>query len=356
FSGKGHVTFKKLIGKLAINGTNYTLVNSIASLAAAIHGKPSGDYALASNYDAGKDGTYSNSPIQTTFTGAFEGLGSAISNLTITVRGVSGQALPIALFAEIGTDGMASDLHLERANVSVQKLRGIHSSVSLGILAAVNEGSLSRISVSGSVAAPRTSWIGGLVGSNVGTISESSSAVEVNLQNAMGVKIAGSLVGLNQGVLVRSYAIGSVTEYSGSNSATAGLVGETYSTSQISDCYATGNASGNAAGGLIGVNDGAIENSYSTGEPSGVDGTGGLLGADGSATGSLTNTYWNTTTSGITNLSQGAGNIANDPGITGLTTQQLQSGLPAGFDPSIWGESANVNNGMPYLLANPPPK
>jgi hypothetical protein len=75
---------------------------------------------------------------------------------------------------------------------------------------------------------------------------------------------------------------------------------------------------------------------------------------DQSESGSLTDAYWDTTTSGITNPSQGAGTPANDPGITGLTTDQLQSGLPAGFDPSVWGESANINNGMPYLLANPP--
>jgi hypothetical protein len=193
------------------------------------------------------------------------------------------------------------------------------------------------------------------MGSNTGAISESSSAVVVNLQEA-GVKIAGSLVGLNQGVLARSYAIGGVTDNGRSNSATAGLVGETYSTSQISDCYATGNASGNAAGGLIGINDGSIKNSYSTGKSTGVDATGGLLGVDGSSPGGLTNTYWDMTTSGITNPSQGAGTPANDPGITGLTTDQLQSGLPAGFDPSVWGESANINNGLPYLLANPPPK
>jgi hypothetical protein len=47
-------------------------------------------------------------------------------------------------------------------------------------------------------------------------------------------------------------------------------------------------------------------------------------------------------------------NKANNPGVTGLTTEQLQSGLPEGFDPSIWGESADINGGLPYLLANPP--
>jgi hypothetical protein len=66
------------------------------------------------------------------------------------------------------------------------------------------------------------------------------------------------------------------------------------------------------------------------------------------------NAYWDTDTSGITNLSQGAGNIANFPGITGLTTRQLQSGLPAGFDPKIWAENSSINGGLPYLITNQP--
>ena len=42
--------------------------------------------------------------------------------------------------------------------------------------------------------------------------------------------------------------------------------------------------------------------------------------------------------------------------LTGLTDAQLKSGLPAGFDPAVWGQSAGINNGYPYLLSNPPPQ
>ena len=80
-----------------------------------------------------------------------------------------------------------------------------------------------------------------------------------------------------------------------------------------------------------------------------------LSGSDGEG-GTISDLYWDTSTSGITNLSQGAGNIANDPGITGETTTQLQAGLPTGFDPTIWAENTNINGGLPYLIANPPPK
>ena len=39
----------------------------------------------------------------------------------------------------------------------------------------------------------------------------------------------------------------------------------------------------------------------------------------------------------------------------GLGDDNPQS-LPAGFDPAIWGQNASINNGYPYLLANPPPQ
>jgi hypothetical protein len=35
---------------------------------------------------------------------------------------------------------------------------------------------------------------------------------------------------------------------------------------------------------------------------------------------------------------------------------QLRFGLPQGFHPSIWAEDKKINNGFPYLIANPPEK
>ncbi|HEY6578573.1 MAG TPA: hypothetical protein VIY09_04570 [Rhizomicrobium sp.] len=63
-----------------------------------------------------------------------------------------------------------------------------------------------------------------------------------------------------------------------------------------------------------------------------------------------------TSTSRVKSLKKGAGTPKNDPGITGLTTTQLQSGLPQGFDPTVWAENPKINGGLPYLIANPPRK
>ena len=77
---------------------------------------------------------------------------------------------------------------------------------------------------------------------------------------------------------------------------------------------------------------------------------GGFIGQDEG--GEFTDCYWDTTTS---RRAQGTGE-GNISGITGLTTKQLKSGLPAGFDPTIWAEDPKINNGFPYLVTNPPPE
>jgi hypothetical protein len=77
---------------------------------------------------------------------------------------------------------------------------------------------------------------------------------------------------------------------------------------------------------------------------------GGLVGTDLSSAGALSSTYWDLE-KGVSSPDQGAGNIKDDPGISGLTTEQFQSGLPKGFDPKVWAQDPNVNSGFPYLRA-----
>ena len=113
-------------------------------------------------------------------------------------------------------------------------------------------------------------------------------------------------------------------------------------------------------GGLIGIVEpkAAISESYSTGAVTIGNGqiVGGLIGWDKSGDNNFDADYWDLDTSGITDPNQGAGNTPNAPGIKGLGDSQLKAALPKGFDPKVWGQSATINNGYPYLLANPPPK
>jgi len=408
FGQKGRISFLGTGNPLTINGNAYTLVSSIAALATDIGNNPSGFYALANNYDATPDGTYRSAPIKTVFTGTLEGFGNVISHLTIR----NGQKLGIiGLFREIGTS--SSDALVENLGVAQEKVHGITHNIQGGEggLVGVNSGTLRGDWTSGGVTntqmnlgdAPNT---GGLAGLNWGMIENSYSLATVNAN----VGSAGGLVGNNQGSITKSHAtghvantgqyaggvaggnegmvsgsyasgnvsghsVGGLVAYNGSmitqsfaigqvtGSTAGGLVA--YNVATISNSYSTGAVTGSTVGGLVGVNDspglpgGAISASYATGFVTSGGGNqppGGLIGVDNSAAGKLTNTYWDTTTSGISDLGQGAGNIANDPGITGLTTTQLQSGLPAGFNSSVWAESSTVNGGLPYLITVPPPK
>ncbi len=342
FGTTGRAIFSNLSGTLTINGAAYTLVVDLATLASDIAANPSGNYALAANYDAGGDGTYASSPIPTTFNGSLEGLGNTIKNLTIddTSNGSS-----VGLFADIGSSGEVRSLGL--VNVYVRgKGHGY-----IGGVAGQSQGTLWGDYTTGRVFGG-PSETGGLVGFTEGTVDLSHSTAAVQCSGTLCQP--GGLAGNNTGTVETSYATGTVTLSEGSG---GGLIGAN-SGALVSNCYATGAVLGTRftpnIGGLVGVNYLSISTSYSTGNVSGPPGSsiGGLVGADDSPSNSIADAYWDTTTSGVTNPGEGAGNRSNDPGITGLTTSQLQSGLPTGFDASVWGQSPSAVYARPIASAS----
>jgi len=198
---------------------------------------------------------------------------------------------------------------------------------------------------------------GGLVAYNIGTIQDSYAT-----GNVTGA-LAGGLVGIDGGPILTSYATGTATAQDANTAYAGGLVAELFDTT-LQDSYATGAVGATApasyAGGAIGrfgTDQGwtsSIRTVYSTGAVSGSDIAGGFIGEDQNDAGYIASAYWDLNTSGVSDPSKGAGTPANDPGISGLTTAQFQSGPPSGFDPSVWAQSPSINNGYPYLIANPP--
>ncbi len=383
FAKPGRVNFWSLSSSLTINGNAYTLVNNIATLASHIASNPSGFYALAANYDATPDGVYTTTPISTEFTGVLKGLGNTISYLKVHTPRPGGEA---ALFYRISGGGAVAGLGLTHVDIRGEQIGGIVAEFVSGLL--FNDFVTGALTINGN----GNGEAGGLALTNSqdATIDRSYSAANVSGNHST----LGGLVAASSGPITNSYATGSVT---GGNSArVGGLVGKaqamvlskSYSTGKVaggdwviagglvgesggvgtanivSDSYATGSVTGGqhaSVGGFVGRNDtgsgtvNSFADSYSTGSIVGGAGSsiGGFVGKD-FGTDNFSDCYWDTTTSGITDLSQGAGNVANDPGITGLTTAQLQSGLPAGFSASIWGENSGINGGLPYLLSIPP--
>jgi hypothetical protein len=187
---------------------------------------------------------------------------------------------------------------------------------------------------------------------NGGNITDSYATGAVS-----GKYVAGGLLGYGfSGIVQGCFTTGNVS----AGATGGGVVGYNTNAELLDNSYAIGAVSGTGSssdiGGLVGLNQGGIASSYSIGAVSELGGfLGGFVGEDDS-NGGISESYWDLDTSGVSDPSQGAGNIANDPGIKGLTTEQFQSGLPAGFDSNIWAEDSNINNGFPYLIANPPPK
>jgi len=130
----------------------------------------------------------------------------------------------------------------------------------------------------------------------------------------------------------------------------------TSSASTICDCYSKCNVSGVfRLGGLIGSieDETAVEHCYSTGCVAGMGSyIGGLVGY---CDGPVTNSFWNTETSGQTASAGG----------TGLTTAQMQDmgtyldagwdfvGEPANGTDDIWDFDNELNDGYPYLTTLP---
>jgi hypothetical protein len=404
FAGKGSVSFWDLGSKLIVNTIGYTLVNDMATLARNLASNPDGDFALASSIEARHYRTRGK-PVAGTFSGRLEGLGHAISHVSIDDKATVSQD---GFFGSLTGTSVVENLrlvHLKIATASTQNAGG---------LAGLAEGTIFRVSIGGEIDAPGA-FAGGVAGELSGTASNIVSAATVNGGEAAGGllgesfgdilashssgavsatngNIAGGLVGLDYRVVDASSSTGPVTV--GGVGFAGGLVGWLESGSTTTRSFATGavSADGGVGGGFVGVTNinagsgylydnyatGAISalvgggfeghsqsdsfdlnfsQAYSTGAVSGGGDSvlGGFIGYDDSP-GLMTDAYWDFDTSGISDPSQGAGSPPNDPGITGLTDAQLKSGLPAGFDPAIWGQKASINNGYPYLLANPPPQ
>jgi hypothetical protein len=129
----------------------------------------------------------------------------------------------------------------------------------------------------------------------------------------------GGLVGWNLGTVTNSYASGSV---SGSNQV-GGLAGHSRGT--VSDSYSTASVTGGSwtGGGLVGSNfGGTVINSYSSGSVTGIWTVGGLVGEN---RGTVSNSFWDTDTSGQ----------ASSAGGAGKTTAEMKN--IATFTGAAWG-------------------
>src|SRR5580704_9277565 len=265
FGTGGSISFLGTSNALTINGNAYALAGNIATLASDVAANPSGFYAFAGNYNAAADGTYSQSPVPTTFEGTLEGLGNTISNLSIS----SNQEY-LGLFAIMDTPSTVRDLLLTNVSVS-------GSGRLVGGLAGTSAGTAYGDVVTGTVESLRAhAWAGGLMGQGGNTTNCSSSAAVTATGRG---SFAGGLVGGAGGTITNSFATGAVRIKAGNTDSPEGLAGGLigyYFGRTISGSFATGRVSGrqsSTVGGLVGFAENGtsetIANSYATGAVSG---------------------------------------------------------------------------------------
>lgn len=339
------------------------------------------DYVLANDIDASATaqwtweygtgfkpiGIVSSTTPGAAFTGKLDGSGHTISNLHIEVgvgaHNVTG--LEVGLFADLGSTAVVSNLNLN--SIYVARSPDNWDPVSIvetGTLAGTNAGTIKNVSVSGTVSSGFGSLqdVGGLVGFNTGVISYSFSSASVQSSGSNFVQVGG-LVAINNGQISQSASTGAVVSASllCNGCWGGGLVGLNNSPGTISQSYSHGSisASEGSYGALVGGNASNISESYATGwvsvsspdtnlgqpiPPTYPQHVGGLVGFNGgyfgSPLGTVTNSYWDTQTTGQPTSTAGVP----------LTTADFKSGtLPVGFDTTIWVTQPGT---YPTLSAN----
>lgn len=201
---KGRVTFKNLSSALTINGSTYALIRSVSQLAAAIAANPSGKFALAKSHDASGDGTYATPPVPTVFSGAFNGLGNTIANLTINDPTENAY---VGFFAEIVSGATLANIRLTNEDVTGGSGSSDANSAEFigGLAGYANGGTIAHDFASGVVTGGDYASVGGLVGIGTGTLTASGTAMTVsngavgNAGGLFGGTIAGG--GINRGFL-----------------------------------------------------------------------------------------------------------------------------------------------------------
>jgi len=243
-----------------------------------------------------------------TFTGTFDGNDFRISNFSLT----STRQERTGLFGTVS--GTIKDLGLLKPNIFAEG-RDVGS-----LIGYLNQGTITNCYAKGAVVSGGN-YVGGLVGSNAGRITNCCSTGSVS-----GNEYVGGLVGLvGDGKVTRCYSRAGVS----GNRNVGGLVGKTNNeASEVKHCYSTGSVDGGINGINVGRLAGQVERGntyqcYSAGSVSGSQYTGGLVGYS-RALGRVARSFWDTQTSGQTTSAGG----------TGKTTVQMQ--LRNTFIPAAW--------------------
>jgi flagellin-like protein len=242
-------------------------------------------------------GVYNNITIDDSFinynTGSSDYMGSligagdssTISNIAIENTFVDGDSYVGGIVGSIGNLN-GSNLSFIDSNVSGGSYVG-------GIVGLIYSSTLSELVVNGNVFVKGTSHsVGGLVGLGTSELEISNSYA---IANVSGEYLVGGIIGDSLANLDNVYFQGDVIGTgTGFNGGIGGLVGEVrYNSGDILNSYAIANVSGfKDVGGLVGKSSGNLVNVYFQGEVVGTSQyTGGLIGNNQSGAGGIANSF-----------------------------------------------------------------
>ncbi|UCG55589.1 MAG: hypothetical protein JSU70_12050 [Phycisphaerales bacterium] len=245
------------------------------------------------------------------FLGVFDGNGRTISNFTYISRNRH----------HIGIFGCVGSLLADRGVIKHLRLVGAEVDAGTGecvgsLAGSLFGGTICNCHVEGASVAADV-CVGGLVGENWGTIARCS--VTATISGNAGV---GGLVGDNAGTTTGCYSAGNVE----AAEIVGGLAGRNMGGDRfpgtIINSYSTASvAGGDCVGGLVGSHWDTIANCYSTGRVEGGENLGGLVGSNVSWSGVIADCYWDTRTSGLSNM---CGNGTDCDDSHGRTTAEMK--------------------------------
>ena len=219
-------------------------------------------------------GSISDSYVQGTVTGDSQVGGLVGRHLGGTISGSHSDSEVAGTDSRIGGLVGVNESNARIVNSHTRQEVHVSGKDQVGGLVGENKGSISNSYAQGAVSGD--SQTGGLVGLHLGgTISDSYARNQV-VGTAPGV---GGLVGVSESnARIVSSHVSRGSRVSGKNQV-GGLVGE--NKGSISDSYARGTVSGDSqTGGLVGENSGTVRSAYSTGAVGGTDLPGRLVGVN----------------------------------------------------------------------------
>ena len=199
------------------------------------------------------------------FTGIFDGNGHAISNFNYRT---SDDEYCFGLFGYIDDpNAIIINLGLIAPDINIGTDKGIVGSLTGRLVRGIISNCYAvDVNVSGK------RYVGGLVGSNVGLITDCFAT-----GNVTGDFRVGGLAGdnLHYGHITKSYSSGNVS----GNYNVGGLIGTNYYDATVTNCYSNCHIEGNNdIGGLVGENNSHVANCNSYGSLDAKDRVGGLIG------------------------------------------------------------------------------